>query len=345
MNGAESDVMVVAGILPLFYRIIPTAVDEGRAGTATRNYVARDSDGGRWFVKAYPPSTDLDAERQALELSQFARLGRLPVPVVRQTLDGDLIAAAGGMAVSVAAYVEDAETAEGGLYGARWAAVGEMVGRLHQTLARHPAGPPRRVPARQVCDAKRARQRLERLLARFAKKPPVPGFPAWAQETAAQRLGALPAVAAMVRKLPASLTVQTVHGDLASPNLLLRGQQVAALIDFRPPAHRSPAWELGRIALDPRTLLAESDWPHGLADAIAAYRAANPALPVEELQAVPRLAAGYLACSVYPLSVAVDDPAALTPVLEAYGRNRQVAMATLCERLPEAEEVLHGLLR
>ncbi|GGZ25722.1 hypothetical protein GCM10010300_81420 [Streptomyces olivaceoviridis] len=344
MSGAESDVMAVAGILPLFYRIIPTAVDEGPAGTATRNYVARDSDGGRWFVKAYPAGTDRDAERQALKLCQFARLGGLPVPVVRQTLDGDLIAAAGGMAVSVAAFVENAETAEGGLSGDRWAAVGETVGRLHRALARHPAGPPRRVPAWEVCDVKGARQRLGRLLARFAKKPPVSGFPAWAQGTAAQRLDALPAVAAMVKELPASLTVQTVHGDLASPNLLLRGQRVAALIDFRPPGHRSPAWELGRIPLDPRTVLAEPDWPTGLADAIAAYRAANPVLPADELLAVPRIAAGYLACSVYPLSEVVDDPAALTPELEAYGRNRHAATAELRDRLTEAEEVLHDLL-
>ncbi|MDN3260836.1 phosphotransferase [Streptomyces sp. CSDS2] len=344
MSGAETDVMVVARILPLFYRIIPTAVDEGPAGTATRNYVARDSDGARWFVKAYPAGTDLDAERRALELGQFARLGRIPVPVVRQTLDGDLIAAAGGMAVSVAAFVENAQTAEGCLSGARWAAVGETVGRLHRTLARHPAGPPRRVPAREVCDVKRARQRLERLLARFAKTPPVSGFAAWAQETAAQRLDALPAVADMVKKLPTTLTVQTIHGDLASPNLLLHGQRVAALIDFRPPGHRSPAWELGRNALDPRTVLAEPQWPADLAEAVAAYRAANPALLAEELLAVPRIAAGYLACSVYPLSEVVDDPAAVTPELEAYGRNRHAAMTELRDRLPEAEEVLRDLL-
>ncbi|MFJ1974073.1 phosphotransferase [Streptomyces sp. NPDC087903] len=293
---------------------------------------------------AYPAGTDLDAERQALDLGQFARLGGIPVPAVRQALDGDLIAAAGGMAVSVAAYVENAETAEGGLSGDRWAAVGKTVGRLHRTLARHPAGPPHRVPAREVCDVKGARQRLERLLAHFAKRPPASGFPAWAQKTAAQRLDALPAVAAMLKGLPVSLTVQTVHGDLASPNLLLRGQRVAALIDFRPPGHRSPAWELGRIALDPRTVLAEPGWPTNLADAITAYRTANPALPIEELLAVPRLTAGYMACSVYPLSEAVDDPAAVTPELAAYGRNRQAAMTELRERLPEAEEVLHALL-
>lgn len=241
MNSAESDVMVVAGILTLFYRIVPTVVGEGTAGTATSNYVAQDSDGARWFVKAYPAGTDLDAERQALELGEFARLGRIPVPVVHKTLDGDLIAAAGGMAVSVAAYIEDTETAAGGLSGDRWATVGETVGRL-------------------------------------------------------------------------------------------------------PPGHRSPAWELGRIVLDPRTVLAQPQWPTGLAEAVTAYRAANPALPAEELLAVPRLAAGYLACSVYPLSEAVDDPAAVTPELEAYGRNRQAAMAELCERLPEAEEVLHDFL-
>ncbi|OIJ91727.1 hypothetical protein BIV24_15775 [Streptomyces colonosanans] len=335
---------VVARILPLFYRIIPTVVDEGPSGTATRNYVARDSDGGRWFVKAYPASADLDAERQALELGQFARLGGIPVPPVRPTLDGDLIAVDGELTVSVAAYVENAETAEGVLFGGRWAAVGETVGRLHRTLARHPSGPPRRVPAREVCDVKRARQRLERLLASYTKRPPTSKFADWARERAAQRLDALPTVAAMLEGLPASLTVQTVHGDLASPNVLLRGEHVAALIDFRPPIHRSPVWELGRIVLDPRTVLAQPDWPTGLASAIAAYQAANPALPTEELLAVPRVAAGYLACSVYPLSEPLDAPEAVTSELEAYGRNRQAAMVELRKRLTEAEEVLHDLL-
>ncbi|PZT73368.1 MULTISPECIES: phosphotransferase enzyme family protein [unclassified Streptomyces] len=345
MSNAEPDVRVVARILPLCYGIIPTAVDAGPAGTATRNFVARDGEGGRWFVKGYPAGTDLAAERRALELGQFARRGRIPVPVVRRALDGGLIAAVDGTAVSVAAFVENAETAEGGLRGDRWAAVGGMVGRLHRTLARHPAGPPRRVPAREVCDVQRARQRLERLLARLTRNRLVSGFPAWAREIAAQRLDALPAVAAMVGELPASLTVQTVHGDLASPNLLLRGQKVAALIDFRPPGHRSPAWELGRIALDPRTVLAAPDWPTGLAEAIVAYRAANPELPADELLAVPRIAVGYLACSAYPLSEAVDAPDGLTPELEAYARNRHAAMNELRDRLTEAEEVLRDRLR
>ncbi|MFE2072980.1 phosphotransferase enzyme family protein [Streptomyces misionensis] len=344
---AESGVMVVAGILALLYRITPAAVSEGPAGTVTRNYVAEDRRGRRWFVKAYPRGADMEAERQALALGEAARVAGVPVPAVRRTVTGEVIASAGGLSVSVAEYVADAETAEGGLSGGRWDAVGEAVGRLHRALARHPAGPPRPVAAYEVCDVARAGRRLEELLARWAAAPPVPeGFAAWCARTAQQRLAALPEVAARLEKLPGSLTAQIVHGDLASPNLLLRGEAVAAVIDFRPPGHRSAAWELGRIVLDPRTVLARpDDWIPGLARAVGAYRTTNPALPAADLLAVPRVAAGYLACSVYPLSEPLNDPAAVTPALEAYGRARHEAAGVLWERLDEAEEVLRDVLR
>ncbi|MEU2354392.1 phosphotransferase [Streptomyces misionensis] len=344
---AESGVMVVAGILALLYRITPAAVSEGPAGTVTRNYVAEDRRGRRWFVKAYPRGADMEAERQALALGEAARVAGVPVPAVRRTVTGEVIAWAGGLSVSVAEYVAGAETAEGGLSGGRWDAVGEAVGRLHRALARHPAGPPRPVAAYEVCDVARAGRRLEELLARWAAAPPVPeGFAAWCARTAQQRLAALPEVAARLEKLPGWLTAQIVHGDLASPNLLLRGETVAAVIDFRPPGHRSAAWELGRIVLDPRTVLARpEDWIPGLARAVGAYRTTNPALPAADLLAVPRVAAGYLACSVYPLSEPLNDPAAVTPALEAYGRARHEAAGVLWERLDEAEEVLRDVLR
>ncbi|MFJ4429152.1 phosphotransferase [Streptomyces bobili] len=144
---AQFDVTAMAGILALHHRVVPTDVREGPSGTATCNYVAKDGDGCRWFVKAYPEHADLGAEGRALELAEFAALGGVPVPAMRQTLDGDLIAVEGGLAVAVTAFAEGAEAAEGGLHGEQWAAVGATVGRLHRTLARHPDGPPRRAPA------------------------------------------------------------------------------------------------------------------------------------------------------------------------------------------------------
>jgi homoserine kinase type II len=339
--------MVVAGILALLYRITPTVVSEGPEGTETRNYVAEDRAGRRWFVKAYPPGTDVDQERRALALGEAARAAGVPVPAVRRTVSGEVIASAGGLSVSVTEYVAGAETAEGGLSGGRWDAVGEAVGRLHRILARHPAGPPRPVAAREVCDVTRAGRQLEELLDRWAAAPPeTEGFAAWAHGTATRRLAALPEVAARLEKLPDTLTEQIVHGDLASPNLLLRGEAVAAVIDFRPPGHRSAAWEPGRIVLDPRTVLGRPDeWIPGLAHAVGAYRSANPELAAEDLLAVPRVAAGYLACSVYPLSEPLDNPASLTPALETYGRARHEAAGVLWQRLEEAEEVLRDVLR
>ncbi|MFF4583372.1 phosphotransferase enzyme family protein [Streptomyces sp. NPDC001373] len=341
---AKSEVKAVAGVLPRCYGIVPASVVDGPRGTATRNYLAEDQNGGRWFVKTYPPDTDLQGEQEALQLGEFARTSGVPVPAVRRSAAGELIVAAEGMALSVAEYVHGTNTAEGGLHGRSWAAVGKAVGQLHQALAEHPVGPPRPVPATEVCDVERARRRLEQLLVRYESGTVSGGFAAWARQAAGQRFAALPRVAAMLRGLPPTLTAQIVHGDLASPNVLLREQEVAAVIDFRPPRHRSAAWELGRIVLDPRTVLAVPNWPAGLVEAVAAYREANPGLPVEDLLSVPRVAAGYMACSAYPLSEPVDNPAAVTQELERYGRARHAAVEMLTERLNEAEEVLRDRL-
>jgi homoserine kinase type II len=337
----------VAAALTAHYGFTPASISEGPSGTATRNYLAEDHDGRRWFVKTYPDGTDLAAEEQALALGEYARRAGVPVPAVRPTApDGHLIAAADGLSLSVSAWIEDAETAEGGLFGNRWTAVGSTVGLLHHALGHHPASPPHPVPASQVCDVERAERRLRRLLARWATTVADSEFGEWAQQTAADRLAALPGVMALLKPWPPVLTAQVVHGDLASPNLLLHGPDVAAVIDFRPPVPRSAAWELGRILLDPRTVLACPDrWIPGLASALTAYRSANPVLPTEELIAVPRVAAGYLACSVYPLSEPLDDPATVTPTLEAYGRARHEAMAVFREHLDEAEEMLCDVLR
>lgn len=101
---ARSDVMVAAGVLALHHRIVPTDVCEGPSATATCSYVARVGDGDRWFVKSYPRSADLSAERRALELAEFAALGGIPVPAMRRTMDGDLIATDGELAVSVVVF-------------------------------------------------------------------------------------------------------------------------------------------------------------------------------------------------------------------------------------------------
>jgi hypothetical protein len=103
---AQSDVTAVAGILALHYCIVPTEVREGPSGTATCNYVAKDGDGRRWFVKAYPEHVDLGAEERPRAGGVRRTRRGPPVPGMRRTLDGNLIAVDGGRAVPVAAFAE-----------------------------------------------------------------------------------------------------------------------------------------------------------------------------------------------------------------------------------------------
>ncbi|HET6743942.1 MAG TPA: phosphotransferase, partial [Kribbella sp.] len=199
------------------------------AGTNTVNYRVVDVDGRNWFAKIY--RGDLPRERAAIELTAFAGQGGVPVPDVRRTRTGALID--DRMPMSLWEFV-DGETAEGGITGARWPAIGTILGRLHRRLAEHPHAVPTLRPATEVRDVARAERSFDELIASFHKRETLSPFEEWACDAAQERRALLHKVDAILAGLPA-LTVQVLHGDLAAPNLMLRNDEVAAVIDFQPP--------------------------------------------------------------------------------------------------------------
>ncbi|MFB7580838.1 phosphotransferase enzyme family protein [Streptomyces hydrogenans] len=344
LSAFETEIARVTLLLARDFGIVAVSVEQGPSGTATRNYLAAEADGTRWFVKTYPPGSVLKSVEEAARLSEYARLCRVPVAAARATDEGRLTASYQGLVMTVTRYVPDAVTADGQLTGRRWEAVGEAVGRLHRGFARHRFGPPRTGPVDKALDLARAAVRLKTLVSRYAATPQVTAFGRWTAETAREKLARLPEAERLLAGVPRAMVSQLVHGDLSGPNVLLRGEGVAAVVDFHPPVRRGAVWELGRLALDPRTVLAQPDWPEGLGRLTAAYHALHPVVPVQELVNVARVTAAVLLMSVYPLDEVLDSPGPADASLEQYARDRYEAAAVLCDRLNEVEEVLRDHL-
>ncbi|MFD4549491.1 phosphotransferase [Streptomyces sp. NPDC058466] len=252
----------------------------------------------------------------------------------------------GHLPMSLWSYVPHTETAEGGLTGARWAAVGTAMGRLHSRLAAHPAAAPTLEPGAAVCDVAASRDRFEHLIHAYKHMPRLGEFETWALQAARERQAILGDVERALALLP-QLTVQVLHGDTAGPNVLFKDNEIAAIVDFRPPAPGYLAWEIARLGCDPKSVLDNSaeSWLTGYTDLTLAYRDANPKASVDDLVSSPRVGCAAMLCSAFPLSVPVERPHILDAAMEAYGRVRHEAALMLLDRLPVMEEALRDALR
>jgi len=191
------------GALNAAYGIEVVSLGRIEAGTATDNYVASGRAGRRWFVKVYRDPRTLPSELEAIELAMFARAGGVPVPAVHRSLDGELVAAlTNPFAVSPWDYVDDAVTAEGELRGARWAAVGTVLGRLHRRLAEHPAAAAGQLSATRLRDLEQARIHFDWLIVQYQARGELNEFETWALQAVQHRRALLPAVAGMLEALP-----------------------------------------------------------------------------------------------------------------------------------------------
>ncbi|MFC7220661.1 phosphotransferase enzyme family protein [Streptomyces polyrhachis] len=326
----------VAALLRTEYGITAQTMAPTARGTETYNYRVESGE-GPLFVKVYPPAADLDQARRAAALAHFTARAGLPVPALHPTTDRRLTTD-GDPPLSVWEFVPHTGTAESGFTGTQWEAAGAALGHLHRVLAAHPDAAPVRQPAYKACDFDRGHRRLtatvEGYRAKAASGRPLTEFEAWAQQAAAEKLALLPRIAPLLDTLPA-LTVQIVHGDLTTPNLLLDGDDVAAIVDFRPTVARFAAWELARLGADPRSILATPHWLQGLARFTAAYRDAHPHGLPEDLTHMIAVGACYTINSTYPLAEPLRAPATVDKRLETYARARHAASMTMLRHLED----------
>ncbi|WP_331752330.1 phosphotransferase [Streptomyces chartreusis] len=342
----EEQITAVADTLVLAYRLHPADITRIPEGTATDNYAVVDQAGRRHFAKVYRTREHLDLERTSVELSEYCADGGVATARATRTREHELIETHARLPMSLWSYVPHTATAEGGLAGARWAAVGTAMGRLHSRLAAHPAAAPTLNPGAAVCDMAASRDRFEQLIHAYQHMPRLGEFETWALQAARERQAILGDVERALASLP-QLTVQVLHGDMAGPNVLFKDNEVAAIVDFRPPAPGYLAWEIARLGCDPKSVLDNSgeSWLTGYTDLTLAYRDANPSASADDLVSSLRVGCAAMLCSAFPLSAPVERPHIVDAAMEVYGRVRHEAALMLLDRLPVMEEALRDALR
>ncbi len=320
----------LANILKNQFGIAAGTIERIESGTATDNFVA--STGSQpVFLKAYRSAGAAIEAAEAIEVTNFAGSGGVPVPRVIPTIDGESIAHAPEAHLSVWEFVTNATTAEAALNTDGWRNLGEVVGRLHTHLATHPSHRPHRRPPSEILDVDRCTAMYDELIDEYAELGPAPGtFAAWARAALKLRRSLLPRAERALAELP-DLTVQVVHGDLSALNVLMRGQEVAAIIDFQRPSPHFVAWEIARIACDPRAVARHGGVEPAFGRFRESYVAANPGARQADLDASVAVGAAYTLASTYPLNVALRQPAEFDTAMETYGRNRHDAAVLMLE--------------
>jgi len=312
------------------------------AGTATINARADLADGRTMFVKAYTTGADLGYEQKAIDTAVGCAAAGVPALTPLPDRDGRPLHHGRTATVSVWPWLDAtpptvltppmAQT-----IGRRLAAMHHALDALNQQTL--PVNPEhcRTTPAAQIT------ARFERLTHLIARRRPADSVDLHNLDRIAQRLDDLRRLPALRAGLP-PLRLARVHGDLVTPNLLFHGDELVAVVDWRP-QHADRAREVGRIACDPHTVAHRDDWPHIALTLIGAYADAGGPLTGGDLTATVRLALLHAMTSVYPIEDKYLRPAAprLQAGLDRYWADRTTMITRVLAGLTEIEDALTAI--
>lgn len=309
-------------------------------GQVAINYRAESPDGRVVFVKHYQPTADLAAEEDVIAQTELAGQHGVPVAAVIPNTDGEAITRHAGTALSVWQWMPG-HTIESGLNPAQQAAAGRMLGRIHIAFADHPASsrPSPKADRWLNPDIAKREATIDRLLDIIRSRTEHDVFDQQAADTLAERRTQLRRLPSLLAGLP-PLHTQVLHGDYSPKNLLWNGDIVSAVVDFGPAEPYLAAFELGRIAFDPRSVVLGQDWIASGLTLVRAYREVNPHLPASDVTACARVALIQLATSLYGVKEHYLGPGLLQDDLDAFWLLRHHAASALFDRLDEVEAAL-----
>ncbi|RSN18748.1 phosphotransferase [Streptomyces sp. WAC 01325] len=341
MNNADRGAALMADVLEDRYGLAADVVEPVHMGTDTINRRVLTTDGLRLFVKEYRSTADLDAARAAWDMAEYCRAAQLPVPRVWPDADGELVTIAEGSAWAIVDEVPGHVTTTP-MSVALAEHIGVVMGRMHRVLAAYPM--PKLVQQSRwrlgaVADAaskcnsvlatavRQGHDRLDQLRLDMDQR----------REDLHQHVHQLR------ERLPDTLVEQALHADLTRTNLIVLGNAVTGVIDFRG-ARAMPAWELGRAAFDPRTVANSTGWDSVALAMVRAYLSEHPGLPPAEVQACARIALLYMLFSFYGATTAEYGlPQEAESDLQRHWRERQATIRLLLHHLRDLDASLSDL--
>ncbi|MFD8716863.1 phosphotransferase enzyme family protein [Streptomyces sp. NPDC059629] len=338
MDESDWDETLTTEVLAARYGVMAEVIEPVHMGTDTINRRVLTDDGLRLFVKQYPSMADLDAARNAWDMSEYCRAAKLPVPRVWPDMDDNLVTIAGGSAWAVV------DEAPGRVNMSAMAVplaenIGVVMGRMHRVLAAYPL--PGRVQhtrwrTESVDDAV---ARCDTVIVRAVREGhhDLDQLGTDIEQRRADLRGQVPRLR---ERLPEMLVEQALHADLSRTNLITLADSVTGVIDFRC-LTASPAWELGRAAFDPRTVATSTDWMSCALAMVRAYREEHPSLPSREVRSCARIALLYMLSSLYGATTTEYGlPEAAETDLRRHWCERQIAIRRLLGNLEDLEEAL-----
>ncbi|MFF4607903.1 phosphotransferase enzyme family protein [Streptomyces sp. NPDC001339] len=304
-------------------------------GTETINRLVTLSDSRRIFVKQYRTSADLQQASTAWAISEFCRTAHVPTPKVWSNQDGELLTVVEGTAWLVTDEMPG-HVADAPMTVPRAQHIGLLLGRMHFALASYP--PPRCIrPTKwRTAPLDSALAATEAALARAAEQHD-PRLSQLREELEQRRDDLQTHVPHLRSGLPARLVSQAGHADFTRTNLLAQGDVITAVLDFRGETCLA-AWELGRIAFDPRTVANSPHWRQRAIRLVGAYLVENPRMPYADVRACVRVTLLYLLFSLYGATTTEYRlPGPAETDLRRHWAERQVTIRRLLAELDDIE--------
>jgi Ser/Thr protein kinase RdoA (MazF antagonist) len=235
----------------------------------------------------------------------------------------------------------------GRLYTSQLEQAGDALGRIHAAFAPLPASssPAPQVTAWREPDIAGLNATIGTLLAAIASHAATGqagAFDKQARSTLTERQDMLAAVPALLAGLP-ELTAQVLHGDYSPVNLLWDNGTLTAVLDFRPPDPFLLAYDLGRMAFYPNTVASDPSWLDSARTLVAAYIAANPSVPGEDVRWCARVALLQLLTSLYGVKQHYLKPGLFQDDLDQFWLLRHQAAGIILAQLDDAEAMLGAL--